>query len=516
MKKGFTLVELLAVIVILAVILVIAVPLVLKVVDNSRLSAYLKNEQMVLKALDLYVSRNTGELPGEVGSTTEVSINYLVSNGMLTEIINPYNKNEDCTGYVTIMKLSDTEYDYTPHLRCGLDIHNSNDDGLVLHYKFDDFQEPTENLLPLNAQQIIDSNSWSAYDGIAPPHHTWGIRIDREIIQNGYLGIANSMRVYNFSGLTGSLGVVRWNFLSDYDDDVEFTWSAMVRAKGTGIGKNLNVHRYSSNSSKGNTSSSTHHILTSEWTKVSHSWINREGDRSHVYLLISATEFEFEFALPQVEKKPYSTPFVEGTREGIVKDYSGNGNHANLDLNNTPRWIENSKIGTGSYDFFKLGQKIEVLDNQDLRMTTGGTISAWIYPRSIGQNSYGRIIDKSTGVSGNNGYLLATGPNNTIYFQVDATTITRSVNNAYNLNTWNHILVTFNNTIGRRIYVDGVDLTGTGTDIITVPPDVGGTISFGNRAGAADRTFDGFIDDLRLYNRILTNQEVKLLYESKK
>ena len=135
MKKGFTLVELLAVIVILAVILIIAIPQVLKVVDNSRINAYIKNEQMVLKAVDVYVSRNTGELPGEIGDTTEVSINYLVSNGMLTGITNPYNKNEDCTGYVTIMKLSDTEYDYTPHLRCGLDIHDSSDDGLVGHWK---------------------------------------------------------------------------------------------------------------------------------------------------------------------------------------------------------------------------------------------------------------------------------------------------------------------------------------------------------------------------------------------
>ena len=135
MKKGFTLIELLAVIVILAVILIIAIPQVLKVVDDSRISAYIKNEQMVLKAVDVYVSRNTGALPGEIGDTTEVSINYLVTNGMLTEITNPYNKNEDCTGYVTIMKLSDTEYDYTPHLRCGLDIHDSSDDGLVGHWK---------------------------------------------------------------------------------------------------------------------------------------------------------------------------------------------------------------------------------------------------------------------------------------------------------------------------------------------------------------------------------------------
>ena len=134
MKKGFTLVELLAVIVILAVILIIAIPQVLKVVDNSRINAYIKNEQMVLKAVDVYVSRNTGELPGEQGDTTEISVNHLITNGFLTEITNPYNKNEYCTGYVTITKLSDTEYNYIPHLKCGLDINTSSEDGLIAHY----------------------------------------------------------------------------------------------------------------------------------------------------------------------------------------------------------------------------------------------------------------------------------------------------------------------------------------------------------------------------------------------
>ena len=137
MKKGFTLVELLAVIVILAVILVIAIPQVLKVVDNSRLNAYIKNEEMVLKAVDVYASRNTGELPGEIGGTIELSIKYLVTEGLLTDITNPYNKNEDCNGYVTITKISDTEYDYTSHLKCGLNIYSSSDDGLVGHWKLD-------------------------------------------------------------------------------------------------------------------------------------------------------------------------------------------------------------------------------------------------------------------------------------------------------------------------------------------------------------------------------------------
>ncbi|MBO6145510.1 MAG: prepilin-type N-terminal cleavage/methylation domain-containing protein [Bacilli bacterium] len=52
-KKGFTLIELLAVIVILAIIMVIAVPQILKVIDNSRASAWDNNVKLVEEALDL-------------------------------------------------------------------------------------------------------------------------------------------------------------------------------------------------------------------------------------------------------------------------------------------------------------------------------------------------------------------------------------------------------------------------------------------------------------------------------
>jgi len=53
MKKGFTLVELLAVIVILAVILVIAVPGISNVLNSSKKSAFESNGKMIIKAVDL-------------------------------------------------------------------------------------------------------------------------------------------------------------------------------------------------------------------------------------------------------------------------------------------------------------------------------------------------------------------------------------------------------------------------------------------------------------------------------
>ena len=51
-KKGFTLVELLAVIVILAIILVIAVPQIMKTIDSARLGAFRSTAKLILTQAD--------------------------------------------------------------------------------------------------------------------------------------------------------------------------------------------------------------------------------------------------------------------------------------------------------------------------------------------------------------------------------------------------------------------------------------------------------------------------------
>ena len=55
-KKGFTLSELLAVIVILAIIMVIAVPQILEVINDSRTSAWKDNLGMIEKSIELNAS----------------------------------------------------------------------------------------------------------------------------------------------------------------------------------------------------------------------------------------------------------------------------------------------------------------------------------------------------------------------------------------------------------------------------------------------------------------------------
>jgi|AntRauTorcE11897_2_1112592.scaffolds.fasta_scaffold06145_6 hypothetical protein len=50
-----------------------------------------------------------------------------------------------------------------------------------------------------------------------------------------------------------------------------------------------------------------------------------------------------------MEAKPYATPFTTGTRTGTVMDCSSQDNHTDLELDYTPQWVIDSKLGQGCY-----------------------------------------------------------------------------------------------------------------------------------------------------------------------
>ena len=74
MKKGFTLVELLAVIAIVAVLGIITVPMLMTTVEEANKSAFTSGAQNVLDTAKTYITRveETGALPDEGISVNEL------------------------------------------------------------------------------------------------------------------------------------------------------------------------------------------------------------------------------------------------------------------------------------------------------------------------------------------------------------------------------------------------------------------------------------------------------------
>ena len=73
-----------------------------------------------------------------------------------------------------------------------------------------------------------------------------------------------------------------------------------------------------------------------------------------------------------------------------------------------------------------------------------------------------------------------------------------------------HIVCTYDSLANAQIYINGV-LDNSGSDNDGVPPS--DTLTIGHRTGApGDEYYDGFIEDMRIYNRVLSANEIATIY----
>ena len=97
MKKGFTLVELLSVIVILGILASIAIPTINTAINSSRNKAYNEQINTIQNAARTYMSKNSLKLPNqEENAKCTISVSTLQKEGLLSvdDISNPkYKKN---------------------------------------------------------------------------------------------------------------------------------------------------------------------------------------------------------------------------------------------------------------------------------------------------------------------------------------------------------------------------------------------------------------------------------------
>ena len=218
---------------------------------------------------------------------------------------------------------------------------------------------------------------------------------------------------------------------------------------------------------------------------------------------------------------------LDETSGSSITDNSGNGN--------TGTWTDGAdndvtgetvpgQDGT-ALDFDNIDNAINAGSDTNLDdiWSGGGTISAWIYGRSDGEGGYGRIVDKSSGPAPNNGwdlYVMDDPGQREVALSYDFTGADADFRTnllSWPLNTWFHVVVTYDNgsdTNDPKFYINGVEHTNTSKNAPTgsAVSDAAYNFTIGNRAGATDRTFDGYIDDVRAYNTILSASDVEQLY----
>jgi hypothetical protein len=138
----------------------------------------------------------------------------------------------------------------------------------------------------------------------------------------------------------------------------------------------------------------------------------------------------------------------------------------------------------------------------------GATITAWIYPRTFGENSRGRIVDRATSTAFQNGWglilnnpgaggHLALGRGFTTQFGAWATP-----DGSILVDAWQHVAAVYDedDTAPAELWIDGSAQTVHASFVPagTLESDIGSPLGIGNNAASNNRTFDGYLDEIRI------------------
>jgi PKD repeat protein len=228
---------------------------------------------------------------------------------------------------------------------------------------------------------------------------------------------------------------------------------------------------------------------------------------SNAYVSSSWSQI-FQFSTVDLESNLAGHWKMDEGSGSILLDHSGFGNNATLKSSNNVSWID-GVIGMAVKLPGNLNRFGIVQHTPSLNISNSITISAWIRPDG---NPANRVVL----IKGDpNGYRLGIRNNGKVEFSlynaVDGSNIVMESNSNYPANgtAWTHVTATFDG-FRSAIYINGIldnELISPPFQILTSESEL--FIGANKTEGA--RWF-GDLDDLRLYGRALTDDEISDLY----
>ena len=206
---------------------------------------------------------------------------------------------------------------------------------------------------------------------------------------------------------------------------------------------------------------------------------------------------------------------------GLVVD-SNPANPERNGVNLGATWLASSSDGTinrsGVMQFVATnGTGITVQGSTNFDSATG-TLMFWMRSAGTDANASGSVGAAVFGRPGDslvNDLIIAQQDGGNLLFNAPGTAnVISSVKNVSD-NKWHLVIVTYDQSLsgGAALYVDGVlDTTNANTAAWTAP--AGKPFEFGFTTGATLRAYDGLLDDLRVYNRRLTQAEVTSVFNT--
>jgi hypothetical protein len=218
------------------------------------------------------------------------------------------------------------------------------------------------------------------------------------------------------------------------------------------------------------------------------------------------------------EEEITPTPAPPVTATGLVafypfdsdyQDNSGGGNHGTL-KGSIP--FVSAAVGNGAK--FDGKSWLEVNDSVSLDLYDAYTFSAWIYKENAGAGGWSVILEKadSSAMDNRSPYGFAHTQDSyspTVHFAYNNKLTTISSDTRTNFKEWNLTTVTWDGT-NVRFYINGV-LKATKSWNNTLPNSTS-KLSIGRGPIGSTEYFVGIIDELRIYNRAISQEEITSLY----
>lgn len=168
----------------------------------------------------------------------------------------------------------------------------------------------------------------------------------------------------------------------------------------------------------------------------------------------------------------------------------------------------NQKGIEGNAGFFNSKSYIEIPHHHLLDLEDNFTISFWIKQKSFNGSGSRRYIDKTTAGKAD-GYMVD-DYGQVIRFIAGTTNGSMAfAKTSLTLNTWHHIAITY--SAGQTIfYLDG-NFDGESNDLFEIQKNAL-SLKIGFGTGTSTEYFHGLMDEIRIYNKLLSDKQIKVLY----
>lgn len=229
------------------------------------------------------------------------------------------------------------------------------------------------------------------------------------------------------------------------------------------------------------------------------------------------------------EESSVSAFYTSTLSNGLVAYYPFKGNANDLSGNNNNGIIYDAMLTTDrfgkqnkAYYFNGVSAHINIPDNSLFDLVGDFSISSWFkMDQYASAYNASMLISKHDGDIGDDGFIYGIlnkyhNSNQFIVFGANGIWgITPNPETYVGIGTWYNYIVTYNKARGSlKYYLNGVLVSSQYASIEMLPNDLDVTIGYSKSSyGTYLDYFNGTIDDVRIYNRVLLKAEVKYLYK---